>query len=401
VDRKSFLLQNCTAFLGGSLIHFLGLFAMSSLDKTATDLTLFLSGDVMSGRGIDQIMPHSVDPVLFEQYAKSAKQYVELAERHSGNMPDDISYAYIWGDALNVLKKVHPDVSIINLETAVTTSNDHWPQKGIHYRMHPGNTPLLNEAGIDVCVLGNNHVLDWGHDGLDETLQSLKEHGISTTGAGMDANSAAKPAVLETGTGRLLVFSYADTSAGIPGSWKAGSNRPGVNLLDSLGEGGIKQVIANVKSFRKQNDRVVISIHWGGNWGYDVPKSQQEFAHSLIDSGIVDVIHGHSSHHPKGIEVYNNRLILYGCGDLINDYEGISGREKYRDELSLMYFPKLETSGALSSLEMTPMEIRKFRLNRVANEDLTWIQKRLDRECKRFETSIEREKDGRLILRWH
>ncbi|MDR8394405.1 CapA family protein [Aliifodinibius sp. S!AR15-10] len=304
-------------------------------------LTLSLSGDVMTGRGIDQVLPHSVDPVLFERYVKSARRYVDLATRHSGAIPNDVTFDYVWGDALMVLEKMGPDVSIINLETAVTTSDNYWKKKGIHYRMHPGNTPLLTEAGIDVCVLGNNHILDWGYKGLDETLNTLNKHGISVVGAGMDADSTATPAVIETKNGRLLVFSYADLSAGVPVSWKAGEGSPGVNLLENLRQKGIKQVKGDIESFRREGDLVLVSIHWGGNWGYDVPKLQQKFVHQLIDFGFVDMIHGHSSHHPKGIEVYRDRLVLYGCGDLINDYEGIAGHEEYRGELSLLYFPTL------------------------------------------------------------
>jgi Putative enzyme of poly-gamma-glutamate biosynthesis (capsule formation) len=76
---------------------------------------------------------------------------------------------------------------------------------------------------------------------------------------------------------------------------------------------------------KQQGDIVVASIHWGGNWDYKVPREQREFAHKLIDEAGVDVIHGHSSHHIKGIEVYRGKLIMYGCSDLLNDYEGISG----------------------------------------------------------------------------
>ena len=93
-------------------------------------------------------------------------------------------------------------------------------------------------------------------------------------------------------------------------------------------------------------DHVIVSIHWGGNWGYDIPREQETFAKTLIDQGGVDIVHGHSSHHPKRMEIYRGRLILYGAGDLINDYEGIGGYEEFRPELSLIYLPRLSASGA-------------------------------------------------------
>lgn len=363
-------------------------------------VTLFLGGDVMTGRGIDQRLPYSVDPVLHEWYAKSAEQYVKLTEKHSGALPETISHEHVWGDALNELQQANPDLRIINLETAITTRNSPWPRKGIHYRMHPGNTALLTAAGIDVCVLGNNHVLDWGRAGLTETLRTLQDHGLAATGAGWDDDSAARPAVIKTKKGRLLVFSYASPCSGTPADWEAKKQQPGVNYLNNLGPSAIKKVVHDVTAHRIQDDRVVVSLHWGGNWGYEVPPSQRNFARRLVDAGAADLIHGHSSHHPKSIEVYNDRLILYGCGDLINDYEGISGYEDYRDDLPLLYFPKLDENGRLTSLLMRPLWIHRFRLNRAADEDIEWLAERLNRECQKFGCRIERTADNYLKLSW-
>ena len=112
-------------------------------------VTLFLAGDVMTGRGIDQILPRPGDPRLFEPYVSSALEYVALAERESGPLPRPVGFSYIWGDALAELGRVAPDARIVNLETAVTTSDDAWPGKGIHYRMNPANLPCLTAAGLD------------------------------------------------------------------------------------------------------------------------------------------------------------------------------------------------------------------------------------------------------------
>lgn len=171
-------------------------------------LCLFLSGDVMSGRGIDQLLPHSVDPKLHEQYVESAREYVALAEEENGAIPDPVSYNYIWGNALQILEEQQPDLRIINLETALTT-NDHWlKSKGIHYRMHPANVELLQAADIDCVVLGNNHTFDWGLKGLRESIGTLRKANLSTAGAGLDQQSAAQPAVLSTNRRRVLIFSY-------------------------------------------------------------------------------------------------------------------------------------------------------------------------------------------------
>jgi poly-gamma-glutamate synthesis protein (capsule biosynthesis protein) len=144
----------------------------------------------------------------------------------------------------------------------------------------------------------------------------------------------------------------------------------------------------------------VASIHWGTNWGYEVPPAHVRFARRLVDGG-VDVVHGHSSHHPRPIEVYRNRLILYGCGDFINDYEGILGHEEYRPDLTLMYFPTFDAvSGELRDLRMTPMQLRKLRLNRAAPEDARWLRDRLARISLEFRSAVEASDDGSLLLRW-
>lgn len=362
---------------------------------------LFLVGDVMTGRGIDQVLPHSTGYRLYEPYIKDARRYVELARRHSGPIPDQISYEYLWGEALDALGRMKPDLRIINLETAVTESEAHWKGKRIHYRMHPGNAPLLSEAAIDACVLGNNHTLDWGYNGLRETLDSLHRVGIATAGAGTDHSTAVEPAVLKPGkdpdSGRVLLFSWALPSAGAPKAWSAGAERPGLNILSDLSEAEAHRVIRSVQRHCNDGDRIIVSLHWGGNWGYEIPQEQRTFAHSLIDAGAADIVYGHSSHHPKGIEVYQERLILYGCGDLVNDYEGIGGHEEYRSELSLMYFPRLDPSGMLKSLEMIPMKMHRFRLNRPNREEAEWLARIMNRECTKLDTSVVLKKDTQAL----
>jgi poly-gamma-glutamate capsule biosynthesis protein CapA/YwtB (metallophosphatase superfamily) len=343
-------------------------------------LTLFLAGDVMTGRGIDQCLQRSVDPVLYEYYAKSAEQYVQLAERHSGPIPRPLAYRRLWGDAIPELRRRRPGTRIINLETALTTHPDPWPAKGIHYRMHPGNAPLLSAAGIDLCVLANNHTMDWGREGLAETLRTLHKIKMNTTGAGTDTQTAAAPATFRTGSTRLLVFAYATPCSGTPPAWKSGHSLPGMNVLDSLDTSGIGRVIDDIRSRRRPGDRVIVSMHWGGNWGYDIPSAQRTFAHSLLDAGAADIIHGHSSHHPKRIEIYRRRLIIYGCGDLINDYEGIGGHEGYRDDLSVMFFPRINADGTLHSLEATPMKIHRFSLCYPSAQEVEALAERWNRE---------------------
>jgi poly-gamma-glutamate synthesis protein (capsule biosynthesis protein) len=218
-------------------------------------LTLFLCGDVMTGRGIDQVLPHPCPPHLMEPYVTSARQYVELAEQANGPIRKPVDFPYIWGEALAELDRVRPDLRIVNLETAVTTSEDSQP-KGINYRMHPKNIPCITAAEIDCCLLGNNHVLDWGHAGLLETLASLETEGIETAGAGRDIEQAEAPAILAVpGKGRVIVFSFGDVSSGVPRNWAASADRPGINLLPDFSEKTAARIAGQVKGIKRPGGR--------------------------------------------------------------------------------------------------------------------------------------------------
>ena len=356
-----------------------------------TFVKVFLCGDVMTGRGIDQIFPNQGDPQLHEFFIRNAKRYVELGEEVNGVISKPVGFDYIWGDALGELKKAKPDVRMINLETSVTTSNDYWVNKGIHYRMHPKNAACLATAKIDCCVLANNHVLDWGYAGLAETLTVLKNVNIQTVGAGLTLQRAQSPVILNVPLkGRIIVFSCGMASSGIPEEWAAQTGKAGINFITGLSHRTVDQFAAYVHQVKRPGDVVVISIHWGGNWGYDIPQEHIDFAHMLIDSAHVDLLHGHSSHHPIGLEIYKGKLILYGCGDFLNDYEGISGYEHYRSDLSLMYFVNIETvSGKLVKLEMVPMQIKQFRLNRAQEDEAEWLRRTLEEHSSKFNSHIE------------
>ena len=367
----------------------------------AESITLFLCGDVMLGRGIDQILPHPGDPHLRELYVGSAKTYVQLAERVNGPIAAPVDFSDVWGDALAELQRAAPHARIINLETSITQSRDYAP-KEINYKMNPENIACLTAAKVDCCALANNHVLDFGEAGLCETMDVLRQAGIRSAGAGSSAAEAQVPAVIEvTNGGKILVFAFGCGSSGIPPEWAAERDRPGVNLLRDLSNRTLAAITQSAQSARRKGDVLVSSIHWGGNWGYRIGSDEVRFAHGLIDAAGFDVVHGHSSHHPKAIEVYRNRPILYGCGDFINDYEGIGGYEEFRGELTLMYFPRLDVaSGKLFEIKLVPLKISRFQLHRASREDAVWLSGILERESARFGTHVSLNDDNSLAVRW-
>ncbi|MGY1778717.1 CapA family protein [Geodermatophilus sp. SYSU D01036] len=362
------------------------------------EVSLFVSGDVMLGRGIDQLLPHRGDPTLAESVLRDARDYVRLAERVHGPVPRPVDPSWPWGDALALLDEAAPDVRIVNLETSVTTSDDFAAGKQVHYRMHPANVPALSVVRPDVCVLANNHVGDFGPRGLLETLDVLGRAGLRTAGAGRDAAAAWRPAELSLGDGRrVLVLAVGTESSGIPPDWAATVSRPGVALTE-LTDAAAADLVAAVHRVRGPEDTVVVSIHWGSNWGDDVPDRHRRFAHRLIDAG-VDVVHGHSSHHPRAIEVYRGRLVLYGCGDLVDDYEGIGGHERHRPDLRLVHLARLEArTGRLIALRMVPLQTRRLRLQRAGPADTAWLADVLTRVSEGAAPPVVVTDDGALEL---
>jgi len=351
---------------------------------------LFLGGDVMLGRGVDQILPRPCPPHIHEREMTSAEDYVVLAERVNGPIPRRVDPAYPWGDLLAELDRFKPDARIVNLETAVTRSEE-YVFKGINYRVSPENARAVTAAAIDTCVLANNHVVDWGEAGLRETIATLDGLGIQHAGAGMNAEEAEAPAIVPVRHGRVLVFAFGSPTAGVDWDWAAGPKQPGVNLLGGLSREALRRIARNVAAVKRPGDVVIASIHWGPNFSYHIAHEESDFAHWLIDDAGVEVVHGHSSHHPRGIEVYAGRAILYGCGDLINDYEGIEGHEEYRADLVVAYFLNIDQqTGRLRSLALSPFRLRRLRLQQATGAEAGWLA--------RLGTRMELLDNGRLSV---
>jgi poly-gamma-glutamate capsule biosynthesis protein CapA/YwtB (metallophosphatase superfamily) len=369
---------------------------------SATTLTLMLAGDVMTGRGIDQLMAHPSAPGLHEALVRDARDYLRQAERRTGTLPRAVDEAYVWGDALDVIEQARPHGRIVNLETAVTTNDEAWPGKGMHHRMHPDNVGCLAAARLDCCVLANDHVLDWGRPGLDETLQTLRTAGIHTAGAGADGQGAWAPATLALEEGRrVLVFACAAASSGVPPGWAAGPRQPGIARLPDLSEATARDLAADAARHRRGDGIVVQSIHWGASASEAVPPEHRRFARRLVDLGAADIVHGHSSHHALPIEVYRGKLILYGCGDLINDCEGLPAPQASRRDVSCLYFATLDRRrGLLRRLQIVPMQLFRMRLVHADRAARGWLHARLNQGGLDLGTELMPDSSGSWQLQW-
>lgn len=346
-----------------------------SWTKPTGVLRLFLGGDVMTGRAIDQLFPtHNPDDFGKPDHVPATQYQQWSAALHGAEMLPQ-RHDYPWGAALGILEAAQPDFRLVNLETAITTA-DQWARKQFNFRMHPANIACLTAAGIDCVSLANNHVLDFGAEGLRETLATLDAAGIQRCGAGDNLNEASRPAVHVLPTGqRILVFAWGFKSSHIVfPDWAAGSDTPGIQYVEHINEATAKAMRESIAQYRQPGDVVIASLHWGANWVKAITPEYRKLARYLIDAAGVDLIHGHSSHHVLPAETYQGKLILYGCGDLINDSEGRPEYRARRGYLGALYFVDLDPdTHRLRGLRVQPVQRRRFRLEMPAREDASWV----------------------------
>jgi poly-gamma-glutamate synthesis protein (capsule biosynthesis protein) len=201
------------------------------------------------------------------------------------------------------------DLTLANFENPVVEGAVYHPEEAT-FTGDLRLMPILEQAGIDGVTLGNNHVLDAGTPGLEETLGHLDRAGIERAGAGMDLAEAREPMVFDLGGTKIGVLSHLS----IPGyewAW-ATETTPGTAPLveDVLRE--------DVERLRREVDLVVVMPHWGREYLAEPEPNQVELAHAAVDAGADLVVGGHA-HWPKGIELYEGAPIYYGVGNFLLD----------------------------------------------------------------------------------
>lgn len=251
--------------------------------------------------------------------------------------------AYPWGDTLPVLRRA--DVRIANLECVLADVGRSEPGKVFTFRSDLKNVRCLVCAQIDLVSLANNHVLDYGADALREMLPALDRHGILHAGAGTDLAAARRPAVRRVGATAVGFVAFTDNQP----DWEAAPGSPGVYYVPVADRGErVGELLELVERTKSRVQLLIVSAHWGGNWGSDAPPEHRALARRLVDAG-ADVVFGHSPHIFRGVEVYRNRPIIYGAGDFVDDYAVDPGE---RNDFSFIFL--LETDGG------TPRELRLF-----------------------------------------
>ena len=202
------------------------------------------------------------------------------------------------------------DFFMTNEEFPFSTRGTPAPDKQFTFRVHPERVKLMQEMGIDLVTLANNHALDYGRDAMLDTIDTLDHAGIRHVGAGKNLAEARKPAIVEL-NGRTFAFIGA-TRVYPEADWAAGTDSAG---MFSAYDGGA-QLAEEVKAAKQQADYVIAYVHWGIEREETPNEVQKSIAHRLVDAG-ADLVIGAHPHVLQGLEYYQGVPIAYSLGNFV------------------------------------------------------------------------------------
>jgi len=285
--------------------------------------------------------------------------------------------AYPWGDAAPILKQA--DLRICNLECVLADQGKPWSSKTFYFRSDSKNAAVFKEGEIDLVSLANNHSLDFGYYALENMLDNLDRAGVGHAGAGMDSDKAMKPVFKEAGGLKIGFISFTDNEP----TWEAGKGLPGTFYVPiDLQDRRAAQLIELIKEAKSDSDIVIVSAHWGPNWGYHPEPKHIPFAHALIDAG-ADIIFGHSAHVFQGIEIYKGKPIFYSAGDFVDDYVI---DEIERNDESFVFTVEIEAR-EIKKIKLYPVVIRDFQAVIASPVEAEEITKKMQVLCEEFKVA--------------
>jgi poly-gamma-glutamate synthesis protein (capsule biosynthesis protein) len=323
-------------------------------------VTLALVGDVMLGRGVNEVL-----------------------RTMSPEQP--------WGDVLPLLDSA--DLRIINLECALTDHKQPWRRtpKVFHFRADPSAIEVLRAVRVDSCSLANNHTLDFEEQGLLDTLEHLEAAGIPYAGAGRNREEATQPALLRAHPNHAVaLLAFTDNEP----PFAAEADRPGTNYLPvSVEPEVLRRVEEAIAAVREAGAKtVVFSNHWGPNMVQRPNDLFRRFAHAVIDRG-ADIYYGHSAHIFQGVEIYRGKPILYDTGDFIDDY---AVDPDLRNDWSFLFKISLE-DGEFRRLDLFPVALSYARVESATGAERRAIMDRMESLSREMGTTFARH-DDRLVL---
>ncbi|MDF9744838.1 CapA family protein [Natrinema salsiterrestre] len=328
----------------------------------------------------------------------------------------------VWGTVRERLRGL--DGLVINLECVLSTRGREWQRthRPFHFRADPDwAIPALEAAGVDICSLANNHVLDYEEVALRDTIDALAEAGIAHAGAGETIDEALEPAVLTIdGSGTDGAEQHADGDDGLDVAvvsftdntpeYAADEASPGTARIeidesrrdsrsrtrsDDVDDSETRRRVRDaLERARETNpDLLVASLHWGPNMVTEPPESFRAFGRWLVEEG-VDVVHGHSAHVFQGIEVHEGSPIVYDAGDFVDDYRV---DPELRNDRSFLFVLAVTSEGRPPELRLHPTEIDACTVSEASPDAAAWSRERMRELSEPFGTEFDRDGDA-LVL---
>jgi poly-gamma-glutamate synthesis protein (capsule biosynthesis protein) len=234
--------------------------------------------------------------------------------------------AKLQADPTHLLAPVAPvlssvDLAVVNLETAITTRGTKVP-KLFNFRAPPPALVALAAAGIKTASLANNHGLDYGPVGLQDTLAAEQATGFPLIGVGANAAQAYAPYRATIKGERVAVLAATQViDDPLITSWTATDTQPGLASAKN-----VPRLVAAVRAARADADLVVVFLHWGLEGTACPTVDQQQLAHQLAAAG-ADIIVGSHTHRVEGAGRLGTAFVDYGLGNFVfYNEEGASGQ---------------------------------------------------------------------------
>ncbi len=271
------------------------------------------------------------------------------------------------------------DILLVNTENPFTTSGDA-VKPDVPLKASPDYIPLLNgTSGMVISANANNHVFDYGIEGMRDSIENLDSYGIAHIGAGENKAEATKPITIEKEGHKISIFNYMDSEnfqeydqSVMP---KATDDGPGYSAWDN--EESVEQIR---QAKENGSDIIIVYMHYGNEYSRSPNENQKEISHLAIDAGASAVVGSHA-HVTQGIEMYNGKPIFYNLGNFMFDQSN--------PNTHTAYFVEFDVKNENVTANIYPVYISGYLPQLMGSSDGESLLSSLDPQCDEMEITPE------------